>query len=67
MQAWKWSGDDLLEHETHQLRASIHTADEVTAALHAAGFEHVTVVGGYHDGPPVAGDRTHVWIAQLRT
>lgn len=64
MQAWKWSGDDLLAHETHQLLASIYTADEVTAALSTAGFEQVTVMGGYHDGPPVAGDSMHVWIAR---
>lgn len=64
MQAWKWSGDDLLAHETHLLRVNIYAADDVTAALHSAGFEHVTVVGGYHGGPPATEDRIHVWIAR---
>jgi SAM-dependent methyltransferase len=63
MQAWKWSGDELLAHETHQLRTSIYTAAEITDALLAADFEDATVLGGFHDDPPGAGDQMHVWIA----
>lgn len=63
LQAWKWSGDDLVAHETHLLRVSIYKAEEITASVRAAGFVDVTVLGGYHDGPPMPGDRMHVWIA----
>ncbi len=66
LQAWKWSGDELLAHETHQLKVCLYSPQEITAALVAAGFEDVTMVGGYRDRPPVAGDRMHTWIARAR-
>ena len=63
LQAWQWCGGDLVAHETHDLIVNVYSSTEIVAALSAAGFVDVRVVGGYHGGPPTGSERFLVYLA----
>ncbi len=64
MQVWQWSNGELVAHETHSLVINSYTSSEIVAALHAAGFDDVGVVGGYDGHRPTGGEETLLYIAR---
>ena len=63
LQAWQWSAGKLIAHETHRLVLNVYSSSEIIAALDAAGFDDVRVVGGYHGDPPTGDERFLVYLA----
>lgn len=64
VQAWQWRDGELIAHETRPLLETIDTRDEIISMLAAAGFADVTVVGGYHGGPPTGDEEFLVYVAR---
>jgi SAM-dependent methyltransferase len=64
MQAWQWSDGELVAHETHALVANVYTSSEIVDALGDAGFDDVTIVGGYHGGEPTGDEEFLVYLAR---
>jgi SAM-dependent methyltransferase len=63
LQAWQWSGGELVAHETNSLNINIYSSTEVVDALGDAGFADVRTVGGYHGDPPTGGEQFLVYLA----
>jgi len=64
IQAWQWSGSDLVAHETHELLTNVYTSAEILEALGEAGIHNVEVVGGYHGGEPTGEEEFLVYLAR---
>lgn len=63
MQAWQWSGDQLVGYEIWSMEANVYKRDDVVGLLQRAGFADVEVVGGYHGGTPHGDERFLVYLA----
>jgi hypothetical protein len=64
LEAWQWRGDELVAHEAHPIVINVWGRTEIIAALEAAGFTDVQVVGGYHGGEPTGDERFVVFLAR---
>ncbi len=64
LQAWQWRDGVLVAHETHDLTVNLYEPAEIVAALEAAGFAEVEVLGGYHGGPPTGDERFLVYVGR---
>ncbi len=64
MQAWQWSGDELVAHETNSLTVNLYSSGEIVDALRDVGFGDVQTVGGYHGGPPTGDEQFLVYLAR---
>jgi SAM-dependent methyltransferase len=64
LQAWQWSGDELVAHETNSLNINVYSPSEIVDALRDAGFTDVRTVGGYHGGPPTGSEQFLVYLAR---
>jgi SAM-dependent methyltransferase len=60
---FQWSADVLVAEEAYRLAYNCYKSDEVVAMLGAAGFENVSVRGGYHGGKPVGDEQFLVYVA----
>ena len=63
MQAWQWRYDGLVAHETWSIVINPYSREQIVGALAAAGFDAVTVVGGYHGLEPTGDERFLVYRA----
>jgi SAM-dependent methyltransferase len=63
MRAWQWRDGELLTDETHRLTERVYLRNELVTLLEVAGFTDISVVGGYHGGPPRGDEQFLVYIA----
>jgi SAM-dependent methyltransferase len=63
LQAWQWSGDELVAYETNSLNINVYSSSEILDMLQDAGFADIRTVGGYHGGPPTGSEQFLVYLA----
>ena len=64
MRAQMWRDDRLAAEETHLLRMTLYFTHELRLMLEQAGFQNVTLRGGYRDEEPTKDDDFVVFIAR---